>query len=323
MTETVNIGIEAPRRLKGVTLAGERVPLGSPGDYKPCVAELPDGRLLLVAFSLTRVGRTVRTREEILLYRSDDGGRTWSRPENLTTQHDLRGREPYFTILADGTIFITVHSHIMDVRNTTGYFCSYLHRSDDGGSTWSTTSCDPPDARGEDGCTTRTIMELQDGSLLVGTSGRGHDRSFIWRSYDRGKTWPEKYRCKVEGLDASYPHNFLGEGFWWQAHSGKVYLTQRVDSHFAVKQFGDDHSHIEAKTDQYDRMVLYETTDAGRTLKPVRPLGHMGEMFPSILRLRDGRLLFTFTVRTRVPPLGVRAVVGRETDDDFEFDFAN
>jgi len=30
-----------------------------------------------------------------------------------------------------------------------------------------------------------------------------------------------------------------------------------------------------------------------------------------------------FTVRKRQPPLGVRAIPGRETDDGFEFDFAH
>ena len=48
-------------------------------------------------------------------------------------------------------------------------------------------------------------------------------------------------------------------------------------------------------------------------------------MYPALLRLKDGRLLLTFTLRTavapNVKPLGVRCVVGRETDDGFNFDF--
>src|SRR5207245_9908179 len=46
------------------------------------------------------------------------------------------------------------------------------------------------------------------------------------------------------------------------------------------------------------------------------------EMYMSILRLQDKRLLLTFTVRDLNPPLGVRAIPGVETDDGFEFDFA-
>ena len=43
----------------------------------------------------------------------------------------------------------------------------------------------------------------------------------------------------------------------------------------------------------------------------------------SILRLRDRRLLLTFTVRDLHPPIGVRAIPGVETDDGFAFDFAH
>ena len=46
-------------------------------------------------------------------------------------------------------------------------------------------------------------------------------------------------------------------------------------------------------------------------------------MYMSLLRLHDKRLLLTFTVRDLKPPLGVRAIPGRETDDGFEFDFAH
>lgn len=50
-------------------------------------------------------------------------------------------------------------------------------------------------------------------------------------------------------------------------------------------------------------------------------------MYPAILPLLDGRLLFTFTVRAAVaparPPIGVQAVLGRQTSEGFRFDFKN
>ena len=78
---------------------------GSPADYKPCVAKLPNERLILTAFApgAFQAGPNLKRREEILLFRSRDGGRTWSDEENLTTTRGLLGREPYFTILSDGT----------------------------------------------------------------------------------------------------------------------------------------------------------------------------------------------------------------------------
>ena len=45
------------------------------------------------------------------------------------------------------------------------------------------------------------------------------------------------------------------------------------------------------------------------------------ELNPAILKLADGRLLLTFTVRALRPPLGVQAVLGRERQGGFEFDF--
>jgi hypothetical protein len=77
--------------------------------------------------------------------------------------------------------------------------------------------------------------------------------------------------------------------------------------------------------DHFERMVLYSSTDLGHTWQWARDFGHYGHMYPHLSRLQDGRLLLTYTMRAAVvpwkPPLGVRAILGRETDDGFEFDF--
>lgn len=44
-------------------------------------------------------------------------------------------------------------------------------------------------------------------------------------------------------------------------------------------------------------------------------------MYPHVLRLKDGQVLLTFTVRALRRPLGVHAVLGRELKDRFAFDF--
>src|SRR2546430_16856281 len=71
-----------------------------------------------------------------------------------------------------------------------------------------------------------------------------------------------------------------------------------------------------------DHFILFASGDGGRTFDRGPDFGDYGEMYMSILRLRDGRLLLTFTVRDLKPPPGVRAVAGVETDDGFAFDFA-
>jgi len=116
-----DVQIGNPRSLPAVTLDCDRIPLGEPDDYKPCIARMPDGELLLTAFHQhKREGNKVM--EQTLLFRSKDGGKTWSRPEKLS----LLGREPYLTVLPDGTIFITGHLLAQDVRNQWGYTCGFL-----------------------------------------------------------------------------------------------------------------------------------------------------------------------------------------------------
>ena len=323
MAQKVTIDIEDADALSGRTITGERIPIGTPGDYKPCVAKLPGGELVLCAFfpGAFWAGPRYKTREDILLFRSADAGQTWSGPENLTVDKGLRGREPYFTILSDGTMLITVHFLIDDARNTTGYCRSFVHRSQDG-QTWTTIPTEPEGMKpGDVCCTTRNILEMQDGSLMLGVSTPGADASCAWRSFDRGRTWSEKYPTQVDGLDETFTSVFYGEGFWWQARSGKIFMAKRIDHRWAARHFGDDISALTHYSDQYGRLVLYETTDEAHTLRPVRTLGGLGQMYPAIMRLQDGRLLCTFTVRSLGPPFGVRAIISEEREDDLLLDF--
>src|SRR5207245_3236299 len=104
----------------------------------------------------------------------------------------------------------------------------------------------------------------------------------------------------------------------WQARSGKIWALVRVDSNeFPIKD-----RPIKAGTDQSDHFVLYASVDEGRTFDRIRDFGDYGEMYMSLLRLQDKRLLLTFTVRDLHPPLGVRAIPGVETGDGFAFDFS-
>ena len=325
MTKEVTIEIECPRVFQGVTVSGEVTSLGTPGDYKPCVAKLPSGELVLVAFSAMVLSAPARKqREEILLFRSGDGGRTWSTPQNLTADMGHLGREPYLTILTDGTMFLTVHTLSTDVRNPAGYSRSCVHRSEDGGRTWTTVLAQPDGIDPTTGSTvtTRNILEMHDGSLMLGVSGRGlglSDSDYVWRSHDRGRSWSERDPIHVEGLGEDYPFPFLGEAVLWQTANGKVYVIARADPRY-LPQPGDVVPSAETFNDQCDRMTLYEITDEGRAVRPVRALGVLGEMYPALLRLNDGRLLLTFTVRRLRTPLGVRAVIGEEVQDDLRFD---
>ena len=320
MAPSITIDVEFPDQLAGTEVTGQRVPIGTPGDYKPCIARMPDGELLLVAFFPAQI-EVDMNREEILLFRSRDDGVTWSSAQNLTMDYGLIGREPYLTIL-DGVIFITVTVLPKDVRNPYGYNAVMLHRSDDNGKTWTTVQAEPKAKADEmHSSSTRNLLKLQDGTYLLGTSRAGIDKSYMWRSSDRGVTWKEDAdHCVIEELDPAYPYPLLGESVMWQSASGTIKLLVRIDSHFAGRFHEEVPEDQFGRVDNMDRLILYNSTDRGRTFKPVRPMGFIGEMYPALLRLADGLLLLTFTVRANRTPLGLRAVLGQETDDDLIFE---
>jgi hypothetical protein len=254
--------------------------------------------------------------EQTLLFRSRDGGKSWSEPEAL----DLLGREPYLTVLRDGTIFHTGHLLANDVRNPHGYTHGYLHRSTDRGKTWETTRVASEEIKPKAGNhTSRNVLEMPDGTLYVGVDyDGGGGPYFFWRSTDKGKTWEKDRRCGPAPFKSIYGF-FGGETWLWPARSGKIWALVRVDSN----EFPIEARKISAKDDQSDHFILFSSTDEGRTFARLADIGDYGEMYMSILRLADERLLLTLTVRDLRPPLGVRAVPGAETDDGFAFDLAH
>ena len=300
----------------------ERVPIGVAGDYKPCVVRMPSGDLRVVAFH----GHGLeggKIREDMLLFRSRDGGKTWTDAETLP----LLGREPYFSLTDSGVLFITTHLLARDVRNKLGYIHSYVHRSADRGKTWQTTAITADDVPGSSPepwvHTSRNVLGLTDGTLILGVS-LGGVGDYLWRSKDGGKTWDRSLKCKFDRVDAAklwWP--FMAETVFRQARNGDLLAVFRVDSKVFPRIPGTDVP--QETSDQYERMVLYRSKDGGASWSFSELGSHYGEMYPAVLALGDGRLLFTFTMRTAVspnrPPLGVRAVVGKETRDGFAFDF--
>jgi hypothetical protein len=310
---STTVGIQNPLHLPPGPIPCERIALGEPDDYKPCIARMPDGELLLTAFHQHKRGGN-KVMEQMLLFRSKDGGRSWSQPERL----ELLGREPYLTVLPDGTVFITGHLLEQDVRNKWGSTCGFLHRSTDRGRTWQSVRFQSEGIKpGASNHSTRNVLRLADGTLLLGVDYDGGGGPYlIWRSTDHGATWDKTQKCEPKGFHSKYGF-FGGETWLWQAKSGKIWALVRVDSN----EFPMQGKRIQSQDDQDDHFLLWSSNDGAKTFDRVRDFGDCGEMYMSILRLQDKRLLLTFTVRKRHPPLGVRAIPGVETDDGFEFDF--
>ncbi|MBI2190563.1 MAG: exo-alpha-sialidase [Planctomycetes bacterium] len=316
------IQVLRPKILKVDSLPAERLPLGKQGDYKPCIARLPSGELLVVAFdSLKKVHG--RLQEDMLLWRSTDGGRAWSERQVL----GLLGREPYFSVMRDRTLFITTHLLEQDIRNKDDYLSCYLHRSADEGRTWQTLKIDWRDVPGaspkaEVG-TSRNLLELEDGSLVWGVCATG-GLDYLWRSSDRGFTWDKSLRCEFTGIDkAKLWWGLLAETVFWQARSKDLLALIRADQKVLHPIPGTRIP--DTKSDHFERLVVGRSKNRGLDWALEELGSYYGEMYPSILRLRDGRLLLTFTVRSAVepqqPPLGVHAVLGIEEEDGFRFAF--
>jgi hypothetical protein len=320
------IPIRNPKRLVAGCLTVERIPVGGKGEYKPCVAKVRGDELILVNY-LSDV-QPLPT----YLYRSLDGGRTWSGPDQTAIPP---GEEPYLSRLKEGALLLTTGGNCWGIR------------SEDGGRTWVRDLKPAEFVTKVAAILSRNILELNDGSLLaiVDIPGKGqpyaYGNEFVARSTDGGRTWPEVYPLRAEQVPTGYPWSVFQEAHLWQARSGKLYAIARVD-HRRYPVVGRKLSNLEmasiacslfhwgyplvkdiseTELDHLNHLKVLSSTNLGKTWQAGPDLGDYGTMYHSILRLQDGRLLLTYTCRSIDPPLGVRAVLGSEHNDGFEFDF--
>ncbi|MFP6703840.1 MAG: sialidase family protein, partial [Planctomycetaceae bacterium] len=214
------IEVRSPRTLSVDKISCQRIPLGEVEDYKPTIVLLPSDELVLSMFTGRRL-ENGKIAEQAILYRSADGGLTWSKRE----LPDIAGREPALSVTKDGTLFITAHLLGQDVRNKDGYTHSYLHRSKDRGQSWTSRRVEPEEFRPRTvGLTTRNVLQLADGSLILGISEHAPNcRSVMLRSTNGGQTWPETYQSHFSDVPEDYPYTLFGEAHLWQARSGKLY----------------------------------------------------------------------------------------------------
>ena len=295
-------------------IPAKRVPIGLSGDYKPDLVVLSSGEMLLVMFQpVTNSNGTYQ--ENMIMYRSEDGGLTWGTRDTLP----LLGTEPYFTLLSDGTLFITASFLSVDYRNTEGYTYAVVYRSEDGGNTWTDMPILSGDVPGVSAAktetrTSRNLIQLPDGELLLGV-GAGKNIDELWRSYNEGLTWVKTAVQSLTGYDeAANGIPWLGEFVFTLSANGDLLGFQRGYAIALPPIPGTHYPPNPTTDDSVTLMSLFRSHDDGVTWTVDPPLGSTyGEMYPSVLYLADGKVLFTYTVRALQPQLGVQAILGAAT----------
>src|SRR5262245_63581213 len=100
------IRIVNPRLLAADDVPAVRISLGIANDYKPWIAQLKNGELLIVAFCFggtpsNKLAPGVGYLERAVFWRSRDDGKTW---EPRQERPDIHGREFALASLSDGTL---------------------------------------------------------------------------------------------------------------------------------------------------------------------------------------------------------------------------
>ncbi len=330
------IRVNHPSVIPAWELSAQRVPVGSPGDYKPSLALLPTGELVMVAFHRTMPRGMDSWYEVSTLWHSHNGGRTWSKAKVLD---DVIGREQFLTCTSDGTLFMTSSIAPMDVAYEgppqSGY--SLVHRSTDGGKTWQRTVVliQEPLRRGipyerHPSLVARNVVELPNGTLLLGVSVFGPQATdftdasvFMWASHDGGVTWEQDRPVRIEGGNYGDIGGFFAEGYLFRNSAGKLLYWRAYDARKRNYKLPDervDPSTGPKYTDQVRRLVWWESVDDGLTWTPRGDFGDYGQMYPRVIKLRSSRLLMTYTQRDLFFPLGLRARLGGDDGETWNFD---
>lgn len=322
--KSIPIRVNNPRRLSGWTIGCERIPVGRAGDYKPSLALLPDGTLLMVTFHQTGTQGKDDFHEVTTLWRSSDGGKTWSDRDD---RDDVIGREQFLSCTFEGTLFMSSHLLWMDTAHPggEGRYHSYLHRSTDGGGTWERTQVilegamrgDAPEHGGT--VTDRNVVELPGGALLFGVALDDSDVAYMWRSDDGGKTWDRNRRCHILGYYDNVD-GFFSNSFTYRNDAGRLIHFARV-GHPSPMTSMNDKRVVPTGDDNCDRTMVTTSCDDGLTWAPLADFGDYGQMYCRVLKLHDGRLLLTYTQRGVIYPIGLRAMLSLDDGETWDFEY--
>ena len=282
----------------------------------PSVVSCPDGELL-VAFRRAPERRKYFApgcthsdpNSYLVLVRSRDLGRTWSRVPELIYAHPLGGsQDPCMVQLDDGTLLVTSYAWMLlpqqgiehaasDTRHqvygwTFTFLGGYLMRSRDQGRTWEGPII-PPQI--EDQATTFPGIPIP--AMNRGAMVQGRDGNLYWIVARSPKAKPSQ-----TALDLMISRD---RGLTWE-HAGPVAADDRVifnETSLIETPNGDLVAFV--RTGNFDdHGVVVRSKDHGLTWEPWQDMGIIGHPYHA-LQLPDGRVYLLYGYRHE--PYGIRA----------------
>ena len=241
----------------------------------------------------------------LVLVRSKDGGKTWTKNPELMFAHPLGGsQDPCMVQLKDGSIVCASYGWALippegvEKLTKTGkhppfaFLGGFIVRSDDGGKTWKGPFIPPPmpGTKAQDALRNPVpvfnrgaMMQRADGTLYWAVAVNDSTLNpvttvHLMTSSDRGETW--KYGCPIAADDK---------------------ITMNETSLIETKK-GDILAFI--RTANYDdHLAFARSTDGGKSFKweDGKIVGHPY----TALRLKDGRIFLIYGYRHQ--PFGIRA----------------
>lgn len=238
----------------------------------------------------------------LVLVRSKNGGKTWSKDPELIFAHPLGGsQDPCMVQMKDGTIVCTSYGWaqlppekldtLKDANNIPPYsfLGGYIVRSDDGAKTWKGPFIPPV----LPGTTSRTALDKPCPTFNRGAMTQGKDGKLYWavvrsgggpsslhliRSSDKGKTW--EYMSQI-AVDPKITFN-----------ETSMIETTKGDLVAFIRTAGFD-----------DHLAIARSTDGGKSFKweDGKIVGHPYHA----LKLPDGRVFVIYGYRHQ--PFGIRA----------------
>ena len=268
----------------------------------PNLKRCRDGALVVTGFNqpIEKVGAV---EGDVDCWASEDEGQTWQR-RTAPAVHDTPKtmRVNHAAGLANNGDLIVVSTGEtlpFDMR----FLQTWVSRSSDGGRSWSVDKNTFPSAA-PDGltlCPFGEILPGKDGCLhLYAYTVKYPDpkvpaqmpifRSYIYRSQDDGKTWTEPVLLRVRGSKNKSMNEVglfhLGGGKW-----------------LAAARMGPEYK---------DCMELFRSNDDAKTWPVHSPLTGELRHPANFLRLEDGRILLSYTNRTKEKGMGVEAATSSD-----------